>query len=50
MQFKEDDLRCFMLIWSEEFHEPISAEDARLSAAMLLDVYSMLAASQDTGM
>lgn len=50
MQFTDDDLSSFMQIWSEEFHETISAEDARLSAAMLLDLYSLLAAFQDTGM
>ena len=50
MQFTDEDLSSFMQIWSEEFHEPISVEDARLSAAMLLDLYSLLAVFQDAGM
>ena len=50
MQFTEDDIRSFMQIWSEEFHESISPEDARVSATMLLELYSMLVAFQTTGM
>ena len=43
MQLTEDDLRSFIRLWSEEFVESISVEEARLSAAMLLDLYWMLA-------
>ena len=44
MQLTEDDLRSFVQLWSDEFNESISTEDARLSAAMLLDLYSTLVA------
>jgi hypothetical protein len=45
MQFTEDDLREFMAIWSDEFHESISLDDARLSATMLMDLFALLAFS-----
>jgi hypothetical protein len=45
MQFTEDDLREFMAIWSDEFHETITVEEARLSATMLMDLFAVLAFS-----
>lgn len=39
---QESDIREFMEIWSEEFHEAISLEDARRCAAMLLELYVAL--------
>lgn len=46
MQFTEDDLREFMAIWSDEFHETLTAEEARRSATMLLDLFALLAFSE----
>lgn len=43
MQFTEEDLREFMAIWSDEFHESITVEEARLSATMLMDLFVLLA-------
>ncbi len=46
MQLQEDDLREFVKLWSEEFHEAISMEDAKLCASMLLSLYRLLASDQ----
>src|SRR5271168_2474273 len=36
MQFTDADLREYIEIWSSEFHEMISLEEARLSATALM--------------
>jgi hypothetical protein len=43
MQFTESDLRELMAIWSDEFHESITLDEARLSATMLMDLFVTLA-------
>jgi hypothetical protein len=48
MQLQEADLREFIEIWSNEFHETISAEDAKLSAAALLELYRLLASRRES--
>lgn len=48
MQLSDDDLREFIQLWSEEFQEPLSMEDARLDASALLHLYSLLASDQCT--
>lgn len=45
MQFTDADLREFMEIWSSEFHETISLEEARQSATALMELFSVLAFS-----
>jgi len=45
MQFTEEELRDYMEIWSDEFHETISLEEARLSATMLMELFAVLAFS-----
>ena len=42
MEFTEADIQEFIAIWREEFHETISVEDARRSAASLMELYSWL--------
>jgi hypothetical protein len=46
MQLTEDDLREFMEIWPAEFHESIGLDDARQSAAALLELYVLLTSSR----
>ena len=48
MQLQDADLLEFIEIWSEEFHEKISADDAKLSAAALLELYRLLVSRQDS--
>jgi hypothetical protein len=43
MQFTDEELREYVEMWSEEFHEPISLEEARLSATALMDLFLLLA-------
>jgi hypothetical protein len=43
MQFTDTDLREFTEIWQEEFHEPISEDEARHAASLLMDLYMLLA-------
>lgn len=43
MQFTEEDLREYIAMWAEEFHEKITLEEARLSATTLLDLFLLLA-------
>jgi hypothetical protein len=43
MQFTEAELKEYMAMWTEEFHESISLEEARLSATALLDLFVLLA-------
>lgn len=45
MQFTEAELREYVTMWSEEFHEAISVEEARLSATALVDLFLLLAFS-----
>ncbi len=46
MQIAERDIYEFADIWSEEFHEKISYEEAAASASMLLDLYWLLASEE----
>jgi hypothetical protein len=43
MKLTEQDLQEFSRIWSEEFHEVISIDEARQHASALLELYSVLA-------
>ena len=43
MQFSDDDMREFIEVWSEEFHEELSMKDARVFASTLMDLFSLLA-------
>lgn len=45
MQLEEDDLREFMEIWSGEFHESLTLEDARRHATALMELYALLVSS-----
>lgn len=45
MQFTESDIQEFKKIWSAEFNESITNEEAKLSASMLLDLYFLLMVS-----
>jgi len=50
MQLTDDDIREFVKIWSAEFHETITDEEARLSASMLLDTcFALISAGSDEG-
>jgi hypothetical protein len=42
MEFTEADIQEFIAIWNEEFRETISVEDARRSAASLMELYAWL--------
>lgn len=42
MDLQEDDLKEFIELWSEEFHETISMQDAKLRASALLHLYRLL--------
>jgi hypothetical protein len=42
MHFEESELREFIQLWTEEFHETISMEDAKVCAAMLLSLFRLL--------
>ncbi len=48
MQLTDNDIREFV-VWSAEFHETISDEEAKLSASMLLDLWFLLVASESEG-
>lgn len=43
MPFTEEELKEYVAMWAEEFHETISLEEARLSATALLDLFVLLA-------
>lgn len=43
MQFTDAELREYVRMWSDEFHESISLEEARLSATALMDLFILLA-------
>lgn len=47
MQLTDHDLREFMEIWSDEFQEAITLDDARLSASMLLELYLMVMSPEE---
>jgi hypothetical protein len=47
MDFTEADLQEFIAIWKEEFHETISAEDAKRSAASLLELFTWLVLGEE---
>ena len=42
MQFDDADLREFMNIWNDEFHEEISIDEARHRASQLMELYALL--------
>ena len=42
MEFNEADLREFIEIWKEEFHETITEATARLSASALMELLMLL--------
>ena len=42
MEFTEADIKEFIELWKEEFHETIAEADARLSAASLMELYAVL--------
>ena len=46
MQLTESDIQEFKKVWSAEFDEAITDEDAKLSASMLLDLYFLLMGSE----
>jgi hypothetical protein len=45
MQLTEDDIREFMEIWSAEFNEQLTPEDAKRHASALLELYLLLTSS-----
>ena len=47
MQFTEADLQEFIAIWKEEFRETISADDAKRSAASLMELYAWLVLGEE---
>lgn len=42
MEFTEGDIQEFITSWKEEFHETISADDAKRSATALMELYAWL--------
>ena len=42
MHLQESELREFIQLWAEEFHETISMEEAKLCAAALLNLFRIL--------
>lgn len=42
MEFTEGDIQEFIANWKDEFHETISADDAKRSAAALMELYTWL--------
>jgi hypothetical protein len=42
MELTDSDIRDFAKIWADEFRETVTDEEARMSAAMLLDLYLLL--------
>jgi len=47
MPIPETDLQEFMEIWKEEFHETIALDDAKRSAASLLEFYAWLVRGEE---
>ncbi|MGH9498166.1 MAG: hypothetical protein ACRD3L_03410 [Terriglobales bacterium] len=47
MQLTDHDLSEFMEIWSDEFQEAITLEDARLRASLLLELYLMVVSPRE---
>jgi hypothetical protein len=43
MNLNDDDIREFCNAWREEFGEPLSPDEARHRASLLLDLYVTLA-------
>jgi len=46
MRFTDADLREFIELWREEFHETISEDDARRSANALVEFCALIASSE----
>jgi len=46
MELTDNDIREFVKIWSAEFHETITDEEARLSASALLDLCFLLVSAE----
>lgn len=49
MPFTEEELKEYMAMWAEEFHEEITLEEACLSATALLDLFVLLASPVGEG-
>ncbi len=47
MPITESDLREFIKIWNEEFHETIALGDAKRSATALLELYAWLVLGEE---
>jgi hypothetical protein len=47
MEFTEAEIQEFIAIWKEEFQETISAEDAKRSAASLMELYAWLVLGEE---
>jgi hypothetical protein len=47
MQLTDHDLREFMEIWSDEFQEAITLDDARQCASMLLELYLIVVSPEE---
>jgi hypothetical protein len=45
MDLLDQDIRDFIALWQEEFHEPLTSEEARLHASLLLKLYIQLVES-----
>ncbi len=42
MRLEEHDIREFVQLWQEEFHEEIPLAEARYHASQLLELYALL--------
>lgn len=42
MELTDDDIREYQEIWKKEFGEEISAEEARLSASQVIELFRLL--------
>jgi hypothetical protein len=47
MQFTDSDLQEFIAVWKEEFHETITAADARIAATSLMELCSVLVSREE---
>ena len=47
MEFNGADIEEFIALWKEEFHEAITETDARLSAASLMELYTLLVLGEE---
>jgi len=43
MQLEDEDIREFIQIWEEEFHETLAPDAARHHASQLLELYALIA-------